>query len=202
MNLTDEQWALIQPLITNPELHLERRWNISAACPERNVVASKSLPRATGGRPPADPRATLNGILRKIRLAAPWYDLPPYTSDLHPSWQTCYRRYRNWQTAGLMDHIYRLLYQDLRDRAGIDLFQTLQFGGIVPPGVDPACGQGTITLTFGASGWHLHLPPELEDTWQGSTVLLLVQVILRHLKPPLRPRPTRTLKIKYHHPEE
>jgi hypothetical protein len=101
-----------------------------------------------------------------------------------------------------MDHIYRLLYQDLRDRAGIDLFQTLQFGGIVPPGVDPACGQGTITLTFGASGWHLHLPPELEDTWQGSTVLLLVQVILRHLKPPLRPRPTRTLKIKYHHPEE
>ena len=25
------------------------------------------------GRPPADPRATLNGILRKIRLAAPWY---------------------------------------------------------------------------------------------------------------------------------
>ena len=124
MNLTDEQWALIQPLISNyilsgaasrakrspacgargegtqypisnPQLHPERSRRVhpersQRGTPERNVVQPKSLPRATGGRPPADPRATLNGILRKIRLAAPWYDLPPYTSDLHPSWQTCY----------------------------------------------------------------------------------------------------------------
>jgi hypothetical protein len=66
----------------------------------------------------------------------------------------------------------------------------------------PDCGVGTIPLTWGASGWVLHLPAELEGTWQASMVHLLVQVILCKLKPPFRPRPSRTLKIKYHHPEQ
>ena len=185
MHLTDEQWCLIEPILPEPS------------------------PFARG-RPPFDPRLVMDGILCKIRLAIPWYDLPFHDraqppapgEQPRPSWQTCYRAYTLWKRQGLMEQVYRLLYQDLRDRGGIDLLQTLQFGGIVPPGIDPACRQGTIPLTFGASGWHLHLPAELEGTWQASTVHLLVQVILRHLKPPLRPRPSRTLIIEYHHPEQ
>ncbi len=172
MNLTEEQWALIQPLIppTSPY---------------------------SRGRPPADPRATLNGILWKLRLGAPWYNLPPYARDRYPSWQTCYRRYRRWQLSGLMDEIYRLLYQDLRDRAGLDLSQALQVEDTVARGFNPACGEGTIVLSWGAGGWQLRLPPGLEDTWQGSTVHLLVQVILARLKPRSRPPPPGTLPITF-----
>jgi transposase len=196
MDLTDEQWALIQPLLTNIEYPISNNSHGEEQDPAQrtNPISPNSI-SGSRGRPPADPRATLNGILRKMRLAAPWYDLPPLSSAQHPSWQTCYRRYRNWHTAGLMDHIYRLLYQDLRDRAGIDVIQALQVG---ITNFNPACGQGTIPLTWDDSGWHLHLPAELEGTWQASTVHLLVQVILRHLKPPLRPRPSRTLIIKYY----
>jgi transposase len=117
MDLTDEQWALIQPLIPPPSPYAR-------------------------GRPPADPRATLDGILRKLRLSAPWYDLPPCAGDYYPSWQTCYRRYRRWQRAGLMDRIYRLLYQDLCDRAGIDLFKLLQVAGNSAQGPNSPLGQG------------------------------------------------------------
>lgn len=157
MDLTDEQWALISPLIPPPSPY-------------------------SRGRPPADPRATLNGIFRKLRLAAPWYDLPPYAVGCHPSWQTCYRRYRRWQRSGLMDEIYRLLYQDLRDRAGLDLLQALQVEDTITRGINPACGEGTITLSWDENGWLLRLPSGLEGTWQGSTVHLLVQVILARIK--------------------
>jgi hypothetical protein len=36
-----------------------------------------------------------------------------------PSWQTSYRAYRLWRRQGDMNQVYRLLYQDLRDRGGI-----------------------------------------------------------------------------------
>ena len=172
MDLTDEQWVLIQPLIppSSPHAH---------------------------GRPPAEPRATLNGILRKIRLGAPWYDLPPCASDRYPSWQTCYRRYRRWQSLDLMEEIYRLLCQDLRDRAGIDLFQVLQVEDAVSRNLNPACAEDIISLSWGDFGWQLRLPPELEGTWQGSTIQLLVQVILARIKQIRRSASPRTLTIKY-----
>ncbi len=172
MDLTDEQWALIQPLIPPASPH-------------------------SRGRPPADPRATLNGILWKLRLGAPWYNLPPYARDRYPSWQTCYRRYRRWQRSGLMDEIYRLLYQDLRDRAGIDLYQVLQVEDAVRRGINPARGEGAIALSWGAGGWQLRLPPKLAGTWTGSTVHLLVQVILARLKSRSRPPPPGTLTIYF-----
>jgi transposase len=125
MDLTNEQWAVIRPLIPRPTNHCQ-------------------------GRPPADPCAALNGILLKLRLGVSWYDLPTHAAGRYLSWQTCYRRYRLWKSSGLMEEIYRLLYQDLRDRAGIDLFQ--------------AFDDGTITLNRGDSRWHLHLLPDFQGT--------------------------------------
>jgi hypothetical protein len=57
-----------------------------------------------------------------------------------------------------MDEIYRLLYQDLRDRAGIDLYQVLQVEDAVTQGINPARAEGTIALSWGAGGWQLRLP--------------------------------------------
>jgi hypothetical protein len=36
-----------------------------------------------------------------------------------------------------MEQIFRLLYQDLRDRAGLDLFQALQVEDTVARGINP-----------------------------------------------------------------
>ena len=96
-----------------------------------------------------------------------------------------------------MDEIYRLLYQDLRDRAGLDLFQALQVEDAVAQGFNPVCGEGTITLSWGDYGWQLRLPPELEGTWQGSTFHLLVQVILARLKQKYRFKSPRILTITF-----
>ena len=56
-DLTDDQWAVIQPLIPIP-----------ASAGSR-------------GRPPIDERAVLDGIFWKLRIASPWYDMP----DRYPS---------------------------------------------------------------------------------------------------------------------
>lgn len=93
MDLTDEQWAILQPLIPPPS------------------------PAAGRGRPLLDERAVLNGILWKFRSNSPWYDMP----SRYPSHQTCYRRYRQWKRLGIIIAIYRALYLDLRDRGGLDL---------------------------------------------------------------------------------
>jgi len=181
MDLTDEQWALIQPLIPPPSPY-------------------------SRGRPTADPRATLNGIFHKLRLGAPWYNLPPYALDRCPSWQTCYRAYRRWGSTGLMDQIFKLLYQHLRDQAGFDLIQSLNIevpagpedsvGSADLAGVDPPTEdtppvseeenqnsvQSGITIILEGSRWQLRLSPDLENTWQGSTALLLAQVLFAGIK--------------------
>ena len=69
--LTDEQWAAVEPLI-----------------PKRT---------ATTGRPPSDPRLMLNGIFWILCTGAPWRDLP----ERFGPWQTVYDHFRNWRRAGV-----------------------------------------------------------------------------------------------------
>ncbi|HVT48724.1 MAG TPA: transposase, partial [Vicinamibacterales bacterium] len=52
MDLTDEQWAVLEPVLT----------------PTRRPDGR--------GRPFQDPRAVLNGVLWILRTGAPWKDLP------------------------------------------------------------------------------------------------------------------------------
>ncbi|MEM6434757.1 MAG: transposase, partial [Cyanobacteria bacterium P01_D01_bin.115] len=51
--LSDEHWLLIADLFANPD------------------------PSPQGGRPMADPRACLEGVLWMLRSGARWKDLPP-----------------------------------------------------------------------------------------------------------------------------
>jgi transposase len=74
--LTDAQWEKIRPL-------LPRR-------PRR--------PR--GGRPPANDRKVLEGILWILRSGARWQDLP----DEFPSPATCWRRLRDWEKQDRLAH--------------------------------------------------------------------------------------------------
>lgn len=67
MDLTDEQWEVLEPLIPNPPRRADGR-----------------------GRPWRDSRDVLNGILWVLRTGAPWHDLP----ERYPPYQTCHRRFQ------------------------------------------------------------------------------------------------------------
>jgi transposase len=93
MDLTDAQWAKLDPFFR----------------PQR---------RADGkGRPWQDTRAVLNGVLWILRTGAPWHDLP----DRYPPYQTCHRRFQQWQRSGLLTRLLQKLAEDLRDRGKLDL---------------------------------------------------------------------------------
>ena len=97
MNLTDEQWAILEPLI--PE-------------PPRREDGKRSR-----GRPWRSNREVLDGILWVLRTGAPWMDLPPR----YPPYQTCHRRFQSWVRSGVLDAVLQALAADLEERADIDL---------------------------------------------------------------------------------
>src|SRR4029077_17131648 len=63
MDLTDAQWAVLDPLF-RPRRRSDGR-----------------------GRPWRDTRAVVNGVLWILRTGAPWHDLP----NRYPPYQTCHR---------------------------------------------------------------------------------------------------------------
>ena len=95
MDLTDAQWAVLQPLLHRP---LTRK----------------------RGRPWQEARAVLNGILWVLRTGAPWHDLP----DRYPPYQTCHRRFQQWQRDGTLTRLLHALAEDLRARGKLDLSET------------------------------------------------------------------------------
>ncbi|MCB0007160.1 MAG: transposase, partial [Anaerolineales bacterium] len=87
MDLTDEQWTILQPFIPEPPRRDDGR-----------------------GRPWKPARDVLNGILWILRTGAPWQDMP----DRYPPYQTCHRRFQRWEQEGVMDKILLSLAQDLK----------------------------------------------------------------------------------------
>ena len=104
MDLTDEQWEVLEPLILDPARRPDGR-----------------------GRPWRDSRDVLNGILWVLRTGAPWHDLP----ELYPPYQTSHRRFQRWNEEGVLDGILRALVKDLRENGGLDLSECLIDGTFV-----------------------------------------------------------------------
>jgi transposase len=76
-------------------------------------------PRPTqpkGGRPWADDRECLEGILWVLRSGARWRDLP---GDL-PSPSTCWRRLQQWAGEGILDDIQAAVLQELDGSGRLD----------------------------------------------------------------------------------
>src|SRR5580765_4668342 len=96
MDLTDAQWAFLEPLF-RPNRRKDGR-----------------------GRPWQDTRAVMNGVLWVLRTGAPWHDLP----RRYPPYPTCHRRFQQWQRSGLLTHLLQKLAEDLRDRGKLDLSES------------------------------------------------------------------------------
>jgi len=67
------------------------------------ALAPKRRKRPQGGRPPADDRKVLEGILWILRSGARWCDLPVE----FPSPSTCWRRLRDWEEQEVWLEIWR-----------------------------------------------------------------------------------------------
>ena len=81
--LTDAEWERLQPYF-----------------PDRQA--------GDKGRPRKNSRQILNGILWIARSGAAWRDLP----ERYGAWQTIYKRFVQWQEAGLLEHIFHDLGAD------------------------------------------------------------------------------------------
>ncbi|MEG6549731.1 IS5 family transposase [Desulfocurvibacter africanus] len=102
--LTDEQWAILEPLIPVPKRRPDGR-----------------------GRPWKPNREVLAGILWILRTGAAWQHLPSH----FPPYQTCHRRFQKWVREGVMRSILETLARDLEERGQIDLSECFIDGTFV-----------------------------------------------------------------------
>src|SRR6478736_184499 len=68
------------------------------------------------GRKRHDDRACLEGILYVLRYAVPWAELPAVEG--WPSGQTCWRRFHEWDRAGVWQRLLSRM-QELLEREGL-----------------------------------------------------------------------------------
>jgi Putative transposase of IS4/5 family (DUF4096) len=99
--LGDEQWELIGPLLPKPKGR---------------------------GRPRAEDRRTLNGILWVLRSGARWKDLPPK----YGSRSTCHRRLKEGQEQGVWEDIRLKFLSTLDSQGKLDWSQAFLDGSFVP----------------------------------------------------------------------
>ena len=87
-DLSDQEWAILEPLIPTAK---------------------------PGGRPRSvDMRQILNGILYMLRSGCAWRLLP----HDYPAWSTVYDYFRKWRNAGIWEQIVRTLRERLRVQDG------------------------------------------------------------------------------------
>jgi transposase len=82
VGLTDEQWALVRPLLP----------------PQRGGI----------GRPPNDHRRVLGGILWVAKTRSSWREMP----EEYGKWEAAYRRHELWVKQGLWKRILRVLGEE------------------------------------------------------------------------------------------
>jgi transposase len=83
---------------------------------EWELIQNVFPPPAETGRPPAERRKVVNGILWILRTGAPWRDLP----EEFGKWKTVWDLFDKWNDAGLWDEILRRLRAAKVDVGDID----------------------------------------------------------------------------------
>lgn len=138
--VTDEQWEKIKPFL-----------------PRRR-------PSARGGRPPADDRACLEGILWVLRSGARWRDLP----ERYPSPSTCWRRLVEWEDAGVLVKVWHS-FLDTLDEQGLLAWDEVFVDASFSPAKKGATESEKPNAERVQSGWwwqmvkefHLHAGPKV-----------------------------------------
>ena len=131
-DLTDELWGAIAPhLPARPKDHNPK-----------------------GGRPRADDRACLRGIVYLLREGCRWQSIPGRSLDC-PSGSTCWRRFRDWTAAGVWDGAHLQLLDLLGEEGVPDLKHIVvdsascraQKGGYTPDATRPTEARKAANVT-------------------------------------------------------
>lgn len=77
-DITDEEWQRVEPLLPELRPRTEMR-----------------------GRPLANTRSVLNGVLWVMYSGGAWSAMP----RRYPSYQTCHRRFKSWHESGVLKHV-------------------------------------------------------------------------------------------------
>ena len=104
--VSDELWAVIEPLLP------------------------PDPPRPKGGRKRLPNRQVFTGILFVLKTGMGWEDLPPEMGC--GSGMTCWRRLRDWQTAGVWQQLHQVLLDRLVQADQIDWSRTAVDAASVP----------------------------------------------------------------------
>ena len=90
--VSDGDWAVLEPLLRFPQRDDGR------------------------GRPPADTREVLNGVLWILRTGAQWRELP----SKYPPYRTVHGRFQQWVRSGQLERALRVLAERLRQEGKLD----------------------------------------------------------------------------------
>jgi transposase len=134
-DLTDVQWERIKPLV---DFAQQRRAD-------------------NRGRPWREARQLLNGMLWVLRTGAPWHDLPAR----YGPYQTCHRRFQQWQRAGVLDGILWALADDLLARGQLGLEETFIDASFM------GAKKGAMALVERSSG-------KGASSWQSQTAMVFL----------------------------
>ena len=86
-------------------------------------------PKRSGpGRPRANDRDVLEGILWILRTGAPWQNLP----DIYPSPSTCWRRLKQWEEQDIWLLIWRTFLSELDANGALDWQESFIDGSFAP----------------------------------------------------------------------
>ncbi len=92
------------------------------------LIAAHLPPPERMGRPRADDRKTLEGILWVLRSGARWQDVPrEYGSPT-----TCWRRLKEWEESGVWETLWRVILSALEVEQKLDWAQAFLDGSFVP----------------------------------------------------------------------
>lgn len=89
-DLTDEEWARLEPLLPDRSPRRGGRW--------------------------VDHRLILNGVFWRTRTGSPWRDLP----GEYGHWKTAYNRHRRWSADGTYSRVLDELRRDADQGEGVD----------------------------------------------------------------------------------
>lgn len=105
MRLTDQQWAVLAPLIPPP------------------------VKRTKRGRPRRPDRDVLDGILWVLRTGAQWEALP---KGIYPPKSTCHERFQEWNDQNVFPAILAALYEASEEQRLLDLREAFIDGTFSP----------------------------------------------------------------------
>lgn len=100
----------VAALLREREEDMTQRVGLSDA--QWELIKEAIPPSAKEGRPRANDRRTLEGILYVLRTGCRWHDLP----SAYGNAVTCWRRFRRWEASGAWEHIWRMYFSTLLTR--------------------------------------------------------------------------------------